>query len=103
MDTIYFYLILNNKMKILRITLNALSAESLRQKEMDAIIGGKSCGCSCYWENQGGSSVAATIWQITILEWTIPNMGVVHLLTMMKMWHCIDPSKRFFKFSNFDK
>lgn len=44
-------------MRIKRFKLNALSAESLRQKEMNAIIGGKSCGCSCYWANQGGSSV----------------------------------------------
>ncbi len=46
-------------MKIKRFKLNlrnALSAESLRQKEMSAIMGGKSCGCSCYYANNGGSS-----------------------------------------------
>ena len=42
-------------MKIKRLKLNALSAEGLRQKEMDAIVGGKSCTCSCYWYGQGGS------------------------------------------------
>lgn len=42
-------------MKIKRFKLNALSAEGLRQKEMDAIVGGKACTCSCYWYGQGGS------------------------------------------------
>ena len=44
-------------MKIKRFKLNALSIEGLRQKEMNAIVGGNSCGCSCYWANQGGSSI----------------------------------------------
>lgn len=44
-------------MKIKRFKLNALSAEGLRQKEMNAIIGGKSCSCSCYWAGKGGSSI----------------------------------------------
>ena len=43
-------------MKIKRFKLNALSAEGLRQKEMNSIVGGKSCGCSCYYANTGGSS-----------------------------------------------
>ena len=44
-------------MKIKRFKLNALSAEGLRQKEMNAIMGGtRMCSCSCYWANQGGSS-----------------------------------------------
>ncbi len=43
-------------MKLKRFKLNALAAKGLRQKEMDAIIGGYStCRCSCYWENNGGS------------------------------------------------
>ena len=42
-------------MKLKRFKLNALSAEGLRQKEMDAIVGGKVCTCSCYWYGQGGS------------------------------------------------
>ncbi len=44
-------------MKIKRLKLNVISAESLRQKEMNAIVGGKSCACSCYWEGRGGSSI----------------------------------------------
>lgn len=44
-------------MKIKRFKLNALSAEGLRQKEMNAIIGGNSCSCSCYWAGKGGSSI----------------------------------------------
>ena len=44
-------------MKIKRFKLNALSAEGLRQKEMNAIMGGtRMCSCSCYWADQGGSS-----------------------------------------------
>lgn len=44
-------------MKIKRFKLNALSVEGLRQKEMNAIVGGyRICTCSCYWENKGGSS-----------------------------------------------
>lgn len=44
-------------MKIKRFKLNALSAEGLRQKEMNAIVGAKSCSCSCYWADRGGSSI----------------------------------------------
>lgn len=44
-------------MKFKRFKLNALSAEGLRQKEMNAIMGGNSCSCSCYWEGKGGSSI----------------------------------------------
>lgn len=43
-------------MKIKRFKLNALSVAGLRQKEMDAIVGGRACGCSCYYANSGGSS-----------------------------------------------
>lgn len=43
-------------MKIKRFKLNVLSAEKLRQKEMNAIVGGRACGCSCYYANSGGSS-----------------------------------------------
>jgi len=42
-------------MKIKRFKLNDLSAEGLRQKEMNAIIGGRACTCSCYWYGQGGA------------------------------------------------
>lgn len=44
-------------MKIKRFKLNALCSEGLRQKEMNAIVGGNSCSCSCYWEYKGGSSI----------------------------------------------
>lgn len=43
-------------MKIKKIKLNALSSEVLRQKEMDAIIGGNTCGCSCAYEGAPGGS-----------------------------------------------
>jgi len=43
-------------MKIKKIKLNALSSEALRQKEMDTIVGGKTCMCSCYYVNAGGSA-----------------------------------------------
>lgn len=49
-------------MKIKRFKLNALSAEGLRQKEMNAIVGGNSCGCSCAYEGQGGSSTSANMY-----------------------------------------
>lgn len=39
-------------MKIKRLKLNALSAEGLRQKEMNAIIGGDTCGCGCLFAGQ---------------------------------------------------
>ena len=41
-------------MKIRRFKLNALSAETLQQKEMNVIIGGAdSCGCACAYEGMG--------------------------------------------------
>lgn len=44
-------------MKFKRFKLNALSAEQLRQKEMNAIVGGyRACSCSCYYADKGGSS-----------------------------------------------
>lgn len=46
-------------MKIKRFKLNVLSAESLQQKEMNAIVGGYSCGCSCAYADRGGSSISA--------------------------------------------
>lgn len=49
-------------MKIKKFKLNALSSEALRQKEMDAIVGGKSCGCSCAYENHGGSTTSANMY-----------------------------------------
>ncbi|MGM9674847.1 MAG: TIGR04149 family rSAM-modified RiPP [Bacteroidaceae bacterium] len=47
-------------MKIKRLKLNALSAEGLRQKEMDAIIGGEFvCGCGCLFEGTPGGATTA--------------------------------------------
>lgn len=44
-------------MKFKRFKLNAISAEGLKQKEMNAIVGGtRICTCSCYWADKGGSS-----------------------------------------------
>lgn len=43
-------------MKLNRIKLNALSESTLKDKEMNAILGGGICFCSCYFENNGGSS-----------------------------------------------
>lgn len=42
-------------MKFKRFKLNALSAEGLRQKEMDAIVGGNTCRCGCAYSENGGS------------------------------------------------
>lgn len=45
-------------MKLKRLKLSDLSDKSLKDKEMNALRGGNldGCHCSCYWENQGGSS-----------------------------------------------
>lgn len=48
-------------MKIKRFKLNALSAEGLRQKEMNAIIGGNTCGCACAYEGSGGATSSANM------------------------------------------
>ncbi len=44
-------------MKMKRFKLNALAQQTIQQKEMDALLGGQSCSCSCYWAGQGGSSI----------------------------------------------
>lgn len=45
-------------MKLKKLKLNALSEAGLKDKEMSALKGGNydNCRCSCYWENQSGSS-----------------------------------------------
>lgn len=43
-------------MKLNRIRLNALSESTLKDKEMNAILGGGKCYCSCYFEDNGGSA-----------------------------------------------
>ena len=43
-----------------KIKLNLLSANNLRAKQMNDLIGGSpSCSCSCYYEGTGGSSTEA--------------------------------------------
>ena len=44
-------------MKIKQLKLSRLSERELKEKEMNAILGGNSCSCSCYWEGRGGSSI----------------------------------------------
>lgn len=43
-------------MKLKRLKLSDFSDKSLKDKEMNALRGGNCCRCSCYWEDQGGSS-----------------------------------------------
>jgi natural product precursor len=38
------------------IKLNALENQSLNNKEMNVVRGGKECCCACAYANQGGSS-----------------------------------------------
>lgn len=40
-----------------KIKLNVAEESLLNKKEMSAVTGG-SCGCGCYYENNGGSSTA---------------------------------------------
>ena len=45
---------------IKRFRLNSLSADELKQKEMDAIRGGYSdsdCGCGCIYQDSNGSNI----------------------------------------------
>lgn len=43
-------------MKLTKIKLNNLSKNSLDNREMKELKGGRSCSCSCYYANAGGSS-----------------------------------------------
>lgn len=45
-------------MKSKRFKLNVLSADVLRQKEMNALMGGDGCTCGCAYSNRGGSSTS---------------------------------------------
>lgn len=48
-------------MKLRKIKLSDLSDAGLKDKELNALRGGVSgeyCGCSCYWADKGGSSIA---------------------------------------------
>ena len=40
-----------------KLKLTTLSEAILKDKETKAVLGGNCCGCSCYWENNKGSSV----------------------------------------------
>lgn len=40
-----------------KLKLTTLSERILKEKESKALLGGNNCGCSCYWENNTGSSV----------------------------------------------
>jgi natural product precursor len=42
--------------KLGKLKLNALSDMNLAGKEMNALRGGRECGCSCAYQNSGGSS-----------------------------------------------
>lgn len=45
-------------MKIKRFKLTSMTSAVIKSKEMSSLIGGAGtdCSCSCYYENQGGSS-----------------------------------------------
>lgn len=43
-------------MRNTKLKLTALSDAIMKDKEMSAILGGNCCTCSCYWENNTGSS-----------------------------------------------
>jgi natural product precursor len=45
--------------KLKKLKLNALNEQDLAEKQMNALRGGTTCYCSCYWANQGGSSYSA--------------------------------------------
>ena len=47
-------------MKIKRFKLTSMASAVINSKEMASIIGGAGtdCGCSCYYENQGGASTS---------------------------------------------
>lgn len=45
-------------MKIKRFKLTSMASAAIKAKEMNSLVGGSGteCGCSCYYQNQGGSS-----------------------------------------------
>jgi natural product precursor len=43
--------------KLKKLKLNALNEQDLAEKQMNALRGGTTCFCSCYWAGNGGSSV----------------------------------------------
>ena len=42
----------------MKLKLNTLNAQALRNKEMNNVRGGGKCCCGCLYANQGGSSSA---------------------------------------------
>ena len=44
-------------MKLDNFKINILSENNMSNKEMSDLKGGNNCSCSCYWANQGGSSI----------------------------------------------
>ena len=48
-------------MKLKKLKLNQLLEEDLNNREMNSLKGGNFnfCTCSCYWADQGGSSIEA--------------------------------------------
>jgi natural product precursor len=42
--------------KLSKLKLHALNEQNLTEKQMNALRGGTTCYCSCYWAGQGGSS-----------------------------------------------
>jgi len=41
-----------------KIKLNVLKNDVISSKEMSSLKGGNNCGCSCFYKDRGGSSVA---------------------------------------------
>jgi natural product precursor len=44
--------------KLQKLRLNVLNEQDLKEKQMNALRGGNTCYCSCYWEGNTGSSTA---------------------------------------------
>ncbi len=42
-----------------KLKLNALAKKNLSELEMNQVRGGDCCGCSCYYADNGGSSIDA--------------------------------------------
>jgi natural product precursor len=42
--------------KLAKLRLRTLNEQYLAEKQMNALKGGQTCFCSCYWAGQGGSS-----------------------------------------------
>lgn len=47
---------------IKKLSLNKLNREELENREMNSLVGGKSCGCGCnYADSGGGSEIQANV------------------------------------------